>query len=193
VTTPLRECLRAHEASILRRWGELIFSSYPRDGAAFFLGEKDPFRNPVGTTVRRATEILFAALAEGAGGEEVRDALDRVVRIRSVQDLSPAQAVGFVLLLKQAVSEALASAPEPPDPAEVLEFHGRVDALLLDAVDAFARCREAVYQIRAKETIARTYSLLRSAGAIEEPDPARIGPRPGGSGRTFHLKGGPDG
>jgi len=47
-----------------------------------------------------------------------------------------------------------------------------------------------VYEIRTREAIARTYTLLRSAGALEEEDPAGVPSGARGPGRTLHLKGG---
>ena len=166
----LADRLKEKRSAIVSRWSDQVLASYPASGAAFFRQESDPFRNPVGATIRKAVDVLYAHLAERPDEEEAAAAMDAVLRIRSVQQLTAAQATGFVFALKDLVRQEL------PDPmpaglaADLIEFHARVDALALRAFDTFMACREQVWEIRARQASARVHTLLRQAGMLADED-----------------------
>jgi len=163
----MSEELAGYRPAIRERWEELILQTYPEGGARYFKKDNDPFRNPVGATVRSATKVLFDGLLAGDDSPEFGEALDRLVRMRSVQEFSPGAAVGFVLLLKQAVIDTLGEDGAREHQAWLLELHARVDRLVLRSVDVYVACREQIHEIRTRDALARTYSLLRQAGALE--------------------------
>lgn len=168
----LLETLRARRGSIVGRWRDLVFETYPAPSASFLKAETDRFRNPVGGTLAHDLGELF----DGLIGEDPAAApvapLDAIVRVRAVQSFAPGRAVGFVLLLKQAVTDELAAAECALDPDELLAFFTRVDDLLLRGVDILVSCRERVFEIRAREAKSRVHSLLRRAGLLDEADGA---------------------
>ena len=153
--------LREKREAVLQRWVELTFQTYPAETAAFLGRQQDRFRNPVGYATRESLRVLLEALLEGntaeggcatqAAAEVTRKALDDIIRIRAVQNFSPADAAGFPLLLKQAVREVA----ECPDTAEVLEFFEKIDRLALVAFEVYSQCREQLYQVRVKELVNR--------------------------------------
>lgn len=164
--TALTIWLRERRASVLGRWIDLVIASYPAESAAFLGEEKDRFRNPIGTTLTRELAALFdAILAEGAD-DEAHQAMAAVVRMRAVQQLTPAAAVGFVPLFKRAVSQEL-GAEEAARAGELLRLYARVDEFTLQAVNELVECRELVYRLRAREARSQVYSLLRRAGMLE--------------------------
>ncbi len=139
---------------------------------------KDPFANPVGNTIRRETEFLFDALLSGASQEEVGPHLDGIIRIRNVQDFSPAQALAFIFLLKDVVRKelgALSRSGEAVD--ELLRFESRVDSLALLAFDMYAQCCEQIYVLRADEVKRQTAKLLERAQRKEASSDPQAGPR----------------
>ena len=104
------------------------------------------------TLSRLAAGDLTVDYAVAQADEDTAGALDGIVRIRAVQDLSPAAAVGFVLLLKRAVREVLAEGrPGLPEAPDLSELDQAVDRLLLEAFDLFAECRETIYRLRVGE------------------------------------------
>jgi len=141
------------QVAILDRWRELILSSYPADAAAFFGRQKDRFANPVGEAVRRHSAVLLEGILADTPPHDpaIAEALDGLVRIRAVQDFTPAQAVAFVFQLKQALREALPEGGGAP-----VELELRVDRLALAAFDHYARCREQIYDIKVREIRNRT-------------------------------------
>jgi predicted nucleic acid-binding protein len=183
------EFLRERRAAVLARWEELILQGYPEQSARFFRDEKDPFHNPVGATVRESIGVLYDHLLAGTDSSALAEALDRMIRLRSVQEFTPAQAVSFPFLLKSAVAEVLGEEEVRAEAERIGELHTRIDQLALRGVDVYAACRERLYEIRARDAIARTYSLLRRAGAVEE-EVASEADGDGGPRRRARLKGG---
>ena len=116
----LKSLLEKKKSAILDRWVHLILDSYPADTSRFLKKERDRFQNPVGHTILKRTKDLLDALQNGMGPEGFFPLLEDVIKIRSVQDFSPSQAVGIIFLLKKAIREKLA-APEalaaPDQPA----------------------------------------------------------------------------
>jgi hypothetical protein len=147
------------EQAILQRWIERTLKSYP-DGMAGFLGEeRDPFRNPVGHTLRENLTTLLQELMGTMDQKRVAPALDALVRMRAVQNFSPAEAVRFVFGLRQAVFEVSGAVPD--------SLATRIDELALMAFDQYMSCREQIFELRAKEIRRRAQYAAFEEG--EEP------------------------
>jgi hypothetical protein len=163
----LAELLEEKHDAILQRWIDKILKTYPEDSAGFLGRERNQFRNPVGHTIRTETETLLAALLHGTDGDELTKSLDRIVRLRNVQDMSPAQAVTFVFLLKTAIREELTGAlNESALLQEQLELESQIDGLALAAFDNYMECKEAIYDIRAREARMQTAMLVRQVNRL---------------------------
>jgi hypothetical protein len=128
---------------ILEKWIAETIQSYPASAAPFLSGEDDPFRNPVGHTLRESLTTLFDELRGEMETDRIAHALDAIIRIRAVQDLTASQAVGFVFLLKPILRKLV---PEP-DPV----LNDRIDRLALTAFDKYMQCREQLADIRVSE------------------------------------------
>jgi len=144
--------MSASEA-ILEQWITRTIASYPGLAVSFLASEKDPFRNPVGHTLREGLatllqELLGDDLLGELNAERIQPALDAIIRIRAVQDLTPSQAVGFVFLLKPILLELQ---PERnPVLLDVL-LNDRIDRRALMAFDKYMQCREQLADIRVSE------------------------------------------
>jgi hypothetical protein len=130
--------------SILERWMAKTIASYPRASQPFLAGQNDPFRNPVGHTLRQSLRVLLGQVQGEMDECRIAPALDNIIRIRAVQDLTASQAVGFVLLLKPILRET--EHPRDPGPLE-----DRIDRVALMAFDQYTRCREQLAEIRWNE------------------------------------------
>jgi len=145
----LKDLLSRNEAAILQRWFNLILETYPADTATLMRKDKDQFTNPVGSTFSREIEVLFKKLCEGSQNERCQASLDSILKIRSVQNFSPSQAVGFVFLLKRAIGETLKNEIcKESVMDEWLKFQSSIDDLALQAFDAYMECREKICEIR---------------------------------------------
>ncbi len=129
--------------AIAERWVSLSMNSWPGAARPFLSEEKDPFRNPIGSTVRRNLHILAREVLGGMQEASVAPALDALVRLHAVQDLSPGDAVRFVFDLRTAIRERAGTVPET--------MHARIDSLALMAFSQYARCREQIFELRLRE------------------------------------------
>jgi RsbRD-like negative regulator of sigma factor len=170
----LAELLRQKHDIILNKWFNLTIETYPADTSKFLKNQKDQFQNPVGHTIRTETEALFDALLDGAEPEALAKTLDNLVRIRVVQEISPAQGTAFIFLLKTAVRGELVS--ELSDNAvlrELLEFESKIDGLALAVFDVYVGCKEKIYEIRAREHRMRSAKLVEQVnklyGGLDDP------------------------
>jgi hypothetical protein len=172
----LRDLLAEHRTWILERWRTLVCESYPPDAARFFRSEKDPFRNPVGGTLLRSTEVIYDGVALASEAAPVAGALEALVRLRAVQELPASGAVGFVFWLKRAVRQRLReTGAEERHWRELVDLDERIDALAAAAFDLYGQCREQVYRIRAGALRRETASLLRR---FQAPAPGDGSPEP---------------
>jgi len=129
---------------ILEKWIARTLESYPCAALPFLSGQDDPFRNPVGQTLHQSLTALFEQLQGDMDASVIAPALDAIIRIRAVQELTPSQAVGFLFLLKPIMREL---APEQ-DQAQLAD---RMDQLALMAFDKYMLCREQVAEVRWSE------------------------------------------
>jgi len=168
----LQEMLLEHRPTILERWLDSIIESYPAETAKFLKRESDRFLNPVAYEFREGIRDIYDALTRGAETEKLFPLLDRVIRIRAVQDLSASHAVGFVFSLKRVLREDLAAACDRNGLAKELEeFDSRIDGLALVCFDVYTKRREKLYELKVKEMRTRLSGLLRMAGLVAEtPD-----------------------
>lgn len=165
----LHDLLVDKRSVILEDWYHLILDTYP-SGTAKYLGrEKDRFLNPVAYEFREAIGGIYQALLQGEGGGELVSSLDRIVRIRAVQDFSPSQAVGFVFLLKKVIRKKLEKDIKKKGlMEELLNFESKLDDLALLAFDVYMQCREQLYEIRIKDIKNRISGLLKATGLVHE-------------------------
>lgn len=165
----LAELLEQKRSIIQDRWVDLILETYPPDAKRFLGKQKDPFANPVGTTIVREIENIYGELLTGPDPERLAPCLDRIIRIRAVQEFTPSRAVSFVFLLKRAVRSVLEKEIRRHGLLEewtVIE--SGIDEMAMLAFEIYMKCREKIYEIRAKEAKNQVSRLLRRAGLVSE-------------------------
>jgi hypothetical protein len=163
----LKDLLVQKKAAILKRWSDILLETYPPDAARFFEQEGDCFANPVGHTLLREMELLYGEVIGGLDAEKIASCLDRIIRIRAIQDFSPSQAVAFIYFLKKVIREELdREIRENRLDGELLKFDFRIDEIALIAFDIYMQCREKICEIRVEEVKNRVFSLLRRAKLI---------------------------
>ncbi len=168
----LQNLLIEKRSVILDKWLDLILEGYQKRGQTFFKKEKDRFLNPVGYEFRKGIGGIYRALIEKVEDSEVTIFIDKIARIRAVQDFSPAQAVSFIFLLKKVIKEELGETILKDGLAnEWLELESKIDNLALLCFNIYMQCKEKLYEIRVNEIKRKTYSLLKRADLIYEiPD-----------------------
>ncbi len=163
----LESLLSENRSAIVKKWQEAILHTYPRETQKFLKKEKSQFANPVGSIITKDVETLFDELVKGEddGSERILSSLDKIIRIRAVQDFRPSQAVGFVLQLKTIVRETIG---EDAASAERHLFEDRIDATALLAFDVYSQCRQQLYDIRVREVKNEYGRLMERANLLKE-------------------------
>ena len=152
-----------NKEDIAELWLERVLRSYPCQSVEFLTRERDPFRNPVGSTVRRALGILLDELLLGMDKDRITAALDSIMQIRAIQDIEPSRALEFLFQLKDILRRQVAGAER-----ELLD--GRIDEFALLAFDLYVKYRERTYQARSNEVRRRVFVLERRLAPSEAPD-----------------------
>ncbi len=158
----LEHLLSQNRKAILKRWFDLILETYPGETASLMRKERNQFTNPVGFTISREIEVLFKGLLEGENPEGFSASLNSIVKVRSVQDLPPSKAVGFIFLLKKAIGETIKNeGREGTTQDEWLRFQSKIDELALRAFDVYMDCREKICEIRVREAQAERQMAIK--------------------------------
>jgi hypothetical protein len=182
---PLLQLLASMREAVVARWLDRILEGYAADQVHFLRQEQDRFQNPVGHTLRENLPVLLEAVLLGRQTGASRSAMDAIVRLRAVQDFSPAQAVSFVPLLKDAVREELRNCRliEPQERGHA-ELETRIDELARLAAELYARCRDQIRRIKADELRRRSFVMDR-AGRADVRNSVSAGPEPDRDAASF--------
>jgi hypothetical protein len=173
----IRDLLGTRTEAVAERWIRSALEAYPPDTASFLQRERDPFANPVGNAIRTGLPAVWNGLLEDADEERIARPLDDILRIRAVQESTPAAALAFVFKLKEAVRAELGPATRDPRiQDELAGFDARIDRLALTAFALYLRHREQVFELRVNE-------VKRNVSAILDQAARRWGDAPAGDPR----------
>ena len=165
----IEKMLSQHKRDLLKKWFHLILQTYPEETAKFLTNEKDPFTNPVGSTILKGIEELFEKLIKESDYQQIPSFLDRIIHIRATQDFTPSQALSFLFMLKKVIREEFKK--DLNDKGffeELLIFESKIDELGLAAFNLYMECREKIYKLRANEVKNRYSGLLRRLNLVYE-------------------------
>jgi hypothetical protein len=161
----LQQLIRHRREAILDAWFGRIVDGYPAQTARFLRATGDAFDNPVGAALREGLGSLLDLAIEDGDVTAARAAVDRIVRIRAVQDMPPSVAVAFVADLKRVVREQV-SDPVPETERDWLDRC--VDSLLLMAFDVYAECRDDVCRVQVEAIRNRSVKVMERFNAWQE-------------------------
>ncbi|MEF3695959.1 RsbRD N-terminal domain-containing protein [Desulfolutivibrio sp.] len=160
---------------ILDRWFDLTLATYAPETAVLWKKQKDRFANPVAYRFKIGMEGVLNELvntSETPTAAVFEPHLDEIVRVRAVQDFTPAQAVAFIYLLKQAARDVLwEEVSQNGRFTELFELESRIDVLALICLDIYCKCREKLFQLRINQINTQYSRLLKRAGLVCEIDP----------------------
>ncbi len=145
----------------VQEWLACTLRTYPRQTGRFLSNERDPFRNPVGQTLRVALSDLAGELFGSFDRTRVTASLGEVVRLRAVQEFTPAEAVEFVTLARHAARGLAETEPLQLVPGVLDVLNARIDEMAVMAADLFEQCRVELGAIAARATRRRGFVLER--------------------------------
>ncbi|MCJ2166176.1 MULTISPECIES: RsbRD N-terminal domain-containing protein [unclassified Pseudodesulfovibrio] len=161
--------LAERKAELSKKWADLVLQTYPKETQKVWTRQKDRFQNPVGAAIFEATRDLFDQLIDWQDAGEIAVSLDKLIRIRAVQDFTPSQAISFVFLLKKLLRDEFFKSMKADGTLEdLLRFEARVDNLAMMSFDIYTKSREQVFRFRVDEVKRAQSSLLRKAGMVAD-------------------------
>jgi len=168
---------------ILRQRREIILGEWQQSALDFFAAgafkparkKADQFSNPLVYTISAALETIFDELTNGVRTVKTDEALEDVIKIRSLQSDKPSTALAFLFSFKKTIADQLKNLKnEEIKNDETENIFSALDDLILTAFDIFMRCREKIYEIRSNEIKRRSYKLWERAG-MTDPSLTRKG------------------
>ena len=148
----LREYLHEKKNAVLERWLDDTYATYAKETSRFLKRQKNRFANPVGGSLRSDLPTILDGLLAADDPQLARPNLESVIKVRAIQDFSPAQALSFIFRLKTIIRDELQkSAKAPANSAELAAIEDDIDRIALLAFDIYVECREKVFELRINE------------------------------------------
>jgi len=156
----LRAILHEKKGAVVEKWVKVIHNTYPPETAQFLNSQKNRFANPIGASISDSVWPLYDQLTGDPDPETTKKHLDVLIRVRAVQDFTPAGALNIMFELKKIIrQEVLKDVLEHDLLERFLEFESKIDRFALLAFDVFMECREKVWQIKRNDLLKRPYIL----------------------------------
>jgi len=156
-----------HRDEILERWIDGVVEGYPEETAKFLRSKTDRFANPVGAGLREGLAELLDGVIRGVESDELSSALDRVIRVRAVQEFAPSAAVSFVFDLKDLLREVVGDTNAETN-GSLDRMDQRIERLGMCAFDVYMRCREQMWSIRAQEIRNQSVGIMERVAEWRE-------------------------
>jgi hypothetical protein len=158
---PFSASLVNKRESLVKKWFNGIVQAYPESTTRFLVQERDPFRNPIGHTLKESLSALFDGIIQTEEPAALTNELNDIVKMRAVQDFSAGEAVSFPFLLKKIIREECA-ADVSNYPDEFANLEARIDEIALLAFDLFMKSRERLFEIKYNEAKRSRFMLERT-------------------------------
>lgn len=166
--------LAEKKQEIVREWIRKTMEAYPAESVAVLNRNKDRFANPLSHIISENIDLLFDELIKGIDPVKVAPILDKIVRIRAVQDFIPSKGIYFIFELKEVIRKVLKKEIEEKGAfSEIPTIEKRIDQMALLAFDIYVSCKEKLYQIQANETRNQTHMLIRRVNEMDKQKEAR--------------------
>lgn len=147
---------------ILSKWFNYLCQEYPEKTQKHLKSDKSQFQNPVGHNTYQGLEGILDEFLGGMETEKLSTHLDKILRIKAVQDFSASKAVAFVFLLKNIIRNELETDwPIHKNHNDYMAIDKRIDDISLLAFEVYMKCRETIYQLRIDEVKKRIDMMER--------------------------------
>lgn len=148
----IKKLLIEKKETILDKWIDQALATYPVEGYKIFKSRKDQFANPVGFAVRSGLSNLYKVFCGEMEIGRVPEILEYFIKIRSVQDFAPSEAVGFIFTLKRIVIEEYKQEKKvDPEIEDLLVFEEGIEKTAMMVFDLYMASREKLNRVRLNE------------------------------------------
>jgi hypothetical protein len=169
----LQTHLNDKQKKLVEAWIAEVIATYPAGSVKFFTDTKDPFANPVGSTIKRSIDLLFAQVIKNkVNPVAVNEAMDPIIRLRAVQEFTPSKALSFIYTIKHILRKEFKKQLKDDNVKRFLsDVESNVDEMALIAFDIYGKCREKIYRLRINQAKNSLNKLLIKKEIIcEIPD-----------------------
>jgi len=131
-------------------------------GAGKFLSvNKNQFGNPIGFTLQQDLPIIFDELSGNMDNEVLEASIENIIKIRAVQEFSPAEATGFINLIKNIViSEAQVMMTEKSFIDSYFTFEKNIDTANGIAFEKYLEMKLKLSEIKINEIRNRNQRMV---------------------------------
>ncbi|MDD9300889.1 MAG: RsbRD N-terminal domain-containing protein [Desulfobacter sp.] len=157
----MKQTIKKNRDQILERWFRATIDTYPAQSAKILGKNANRFDNPVGAVTREGLEDVLNLITGKFDRESLEQALDPLIRIRTVQSFDAADAVSFIFALKEIGENII-------DPSHAKEFDRLVDAIALAGFNKLLKCKQDIFLLKATESKRRIHSAFERAGLVKE-------------------------
>ncbi len=161
---------------VLKKWFDMIVASYPSNASSFLKNQKNQFANPVGHTIEETIKVVIDVLVHEETNEKAHEFLDRLVKVRAVQDFSPSRAVDFLFMLKRIIKDELKNdLQKKGEYEEIFLMEYRIDSMVLFSFESYIKYKEKIYELKVNEFKNMAFRLLERANLtfeFKDDDPA---------------------
>ncbi len=171
----LVDWLSQKKQDIVRDWVRVTMEAYPTEAVTVFKRNKDRFTNPLPHVISKNIDLLFDELLQGIDPERTTPIITEIVRLKAVQQFTPAESLQFIFDLKEVLYKLKGEKIE----GEVMPYHQirtieqEIDKLALLAINVYVGCKEKLYEIRANEIRNQTHMLIRRVNEMDKQKEAR--------------------
>ncbi len=139
--------------AILHKWLRMIYAPFGPGVSLPRAEDGDRFTDPVGYTISRNAASILNSLIQGDDPEISRVYLERIIKIRAVQELTRAQATSFMSDLKTLITNQVTDETMKLEPAEELsELNKRIDRLGHIADELYIEKKRQIRELAIKHT-----------------------------------------
>ncbi len=148
----LKTLLENNKGTILKKWIDKILETHSKSHAVFVKNKKDQFANPIGHVLTQETKKILDAIINDQDLSSISESLDKIMKIRSIQDYSPASAVAFVFVLKEIIRNEFEKELNSESMLKkYMSFENRIDELSLMVFNSYVKCRDKIFELRLNE------------------------------------------
>ena len=157
----LQSLLQQNRSGIIEKWLNLTLETYPSDSFNFFKNQKNRFLNPVGSIISSEIETIFEIICDECEIENLHRSLDSIIKIRSVQEMSAGDAVGFIFLLKKVIGDLVSGVQQDSQLFdEYMALDSRIDNAAIIAFECYLESQKRLFEIRANEVRRRYFKVI---------------------------------
>ena len=157
----IQDILQYNRQLVIDRWFKAMIDNYPKDAGKFLIEKHKQFSNPIGFAIAENLPPVYDSIANPEKFEIPKQALENIIKIHAVQNISASEAISFIFKLKDILRESnIKQVVDNKFYVEYLKIESNIDRVTMAAFDIYMQNRELLYEIKANEVRNRTHKIV---------------------------------